>query len=52
MGDNLFLNVEQIIPTKDAEEFVIGLAGKAIEESRMRKRSNDAIAFGANFGAA
>jgi hypothetical protein len=32
MGDNLFLNVEQIIPTKDAEEFLIGLAGKAIEE--------------------
>jgi hypothetical protein len=32
MGDNMFLNVEQIIPTKDAEEFVIGLAGKAIEE--------------------
>lgn len=32
MGENLFLNVEQIIPTKDAEEFVIGLAGKAIEE--------------------
>jgi hypothetical protein len=32
MGDNLFLNVEQIIPTKDAEEFMIGIAGKAIEE--------------------
>ena len=32
MDDNLFLNVEQIIPTKDAEEFMIGIAGKAIEE--------------------
>jgi hypothetical protein len=32
MGDSIFLNVEQIIPTKDAEEYVIGLAEKAIVE--------------------
>lgn len=32
MGDDLFLNVEQIIPTKEAEEFMIGLADKAQDE--------------------
>lgn len=32
LGDELFLNVEQIIPTKDAEEFSIGLADKAKDE--------------------
>ncbi|PHS42468.1 MAG: hypothetical protein COA91_00515 [Robiginitomaculum sp.] len=33
MGDdNLFLSVEQIIPTKDAEEYTIGLADKAQDE--------------------
>ncbi|SDA15685.1 protein of unknown function [Methylobacterium sp. UNC378MF] len=31
-GDNLFLSVEQIIPTKDAEEFMVGLATKALDE--------------------
>ncbi len=30
--DNLFLSIEQIIPTKDAEDFVISLAGKARDE--------------------
>ena len=29
MGDELFLNVEQIIPTQDAEEYMIGMAEKA-----------------------
>lgn len=32
MGDDLFLNIEQIIPTKEAEEFMIGLADKAQDE--------------------
>ena len=32
MDDDLFLNVEQIIPTKDTEEFTIGLADKAKDE--------------------
>jgi len=32
MGDDLLLNVEQIIPTKDAEDFMIGLAEKAQDE--------------------
>ena len=29
MADDLFLNIEQVIPTKDTEEFTIGLADKA-----------------------
>jgi uncharacterized protein DUF4268 len=32
MGDQHFLNIEQIIPTKDVEEFMIGLADKALDE--------------------
>ena len=32
MADELFLNLEQIIPTKDAEDYVIGLAAKAQDE--------------------
>lgn len=32
MGSELFLNLEQIIPTKDAEDYVIGLAAKAQDE--------------------
>lgn len=32
LGDELFLNVEQIIPTKDVEEYTISLAEKAKDE--------------------
>jgi hypothetical protein len=32
MADDLFLNVEQIIPVKDTQDFVIGLADKAQDE--------------------
>lgn len=32
MGDDLFLNIEQIIPTKDAEEYMIGMAEKAQDD--------------------
>lgn len=32
MAEELFLNLEQIIPTKDAEDYVIGLAAKAQDE--------------------
>jgi hypothetical protein len=32
MGEQHFVNIEQIIPTKDAEEFMIGLADKALDE--------------------
>ncbi|MBD3305296.1 DUF4268 domain-containing protein [candidate division KSB3 bacterium] len=32
MGDQLFLNVEQIIPTKDAEDYMIGIAEKVQDD--------------------
>jgi hypothetical protein len=32
MQDDHFLNVEQIIPTKDVEQFMIGIADKALDE--------------------
>lgn len=32
MGEDLYMNIEQIIPTRDAEEFMIGLAEKARDE--------------------
>lgn len=32
MDDDLYMSIEQIIPTKDAEEFMIGLADKARDE--------------------
>lgn len=32
MGDELFLNVEQIIPTQDTEEYMIGMADKAQDD--------------------
>ncbi|WP_298742679.1 DUF4268 domain-containing protein [uncultured Brevundimonas sp.] len=32
MGEELFLSIDQIIPTKDTEEFTIGLADKAKDE--------------------
>ncbi len=32
LGEQLFLNVEQILPTKDTEDFVISIASKAQEE--------------------
>ena len=30
MGDQHFLNIEQIIPTKDVEDFMIGIADKSV----------------------
>jgi len=32
MDDQLFLNIEQIIPTKDAEEYMIGMAEKVQDD--------------------
>lgn len=45
MGDDLFLNVEQIIPTKDAEEYMIGMADKAQDEidSQNEEKSRNTI---------
>lgn len=36
-GDQLFLNVEQILPTKDTEDFVISIATKAQEEIQVQE---------------
>ena len=45
MGDDLFLNVEQIIPTQDAEEFMIGMAEKAQDdiESQAEQKTRHVI---------
>lgn len=43
MGDELFLNVEQIIPTQDTEDYMIGMAEKAqddIEDQVEQKHRN------------
>jgi hypothetical protein len=36
-GDELFLNVEQILPTKDTEDFAISIATKAQEEIEVQE---------------
>lgn len=40
MGDQLFLNIEQIIPTPDAEDYMIGMAEKAQEDISSQTESN------------
>lgn len=32
VGEDLYISIDQIIPTKDAEDFMIGLASKALDE--------------------
>lgn len=48
-GAELFLNVEQIIPTPESAEFMIGMAAKEAEEKatgdEVKKRDNFRIAF-------
>ncbi|MCC5850220.1 MAG: DUF4268 domain-containing protein [Verrucomicrobia bacterium] len=48
-GDELFLNVEQIIPTPESEEFMIGMAAKEAEEKavghEVKKRHRLRLAF-------
>jgi hypothetical protein len=41
MGDQLFLNIEQIIPMKDAEEFMISIADKALDEVEGANQEKD-----------
>ncbi len=45
MGEDVFLNVEQIIPVKDVQDFVIGLTDKAQDEvqTNSRKAAQDAV---------
>jgi len=40
MGDELFLNVEQIIPTPDAEDYMIGMSEKAQDDINSQTESN------------
>ena len=40
MGEELFLNVDQIIPTQDAEDYMIGMAEKAQEDISSQTQSN------------
>lgn len=53
LGEQLFLNIEQILPTKDTEEFVISIATKAQEEidtqETNKNRHNVRIAFWEQF---
>lgn len=37
LGEELLLNIEQILPTKNTEEFVIGIAAKAQEEIEVQE---------------
>jgi hypothetical protein len=37
LNEQLFLNVEQILPTKDTEDFTIGIASKAQEEIEVQE---------------
>ena len=41
MDDQLFLNIEQIIPIKDTEGFMIGIADKALDEGEGAKQEED-----------
>ena len=45
MKDKLFLNVEQIIPTQDAEDYMIGMAEKAQDDigSRTERKQRDTL---------
>lgn len=40
MDNELFLRIEQIIPTKDAEDYMIGMAEKAQDEIDSQKKQN------------
>lgn len=39
MGDELFLNVEQVIPTPDAEDYMIGMASKVQEDVESKQQN-------------
>lgn len=49
MGDELFLNVDQIIPTPEAEEFMIGMTAKEADEKHtaveLKNRHRMRLAF-------
>ena len=37
MGDELFLQIDQIIPTPEAKEFMIGISAKNQESKKVEK---------------
>lgn len=53
MGEQLFLNVEQILPIKDAEDFIISMASKAQDEivaqESLKNRHNVRMEFWKEF---
>ena len=51
LNDQLLLNVEQILPTKDAEDFSIGIASKAQEEVEVQETLRNSHRIRLNFWA-
>ena len=49
LDEQLFLNVEQILPTKDTEDFTIGLASKAQEEVEVQETLKNSHRIRLNF---
>ena len=49
LGEQLFLNVEQILPTKDTEDFSIGIASKAQEEVEVQETLKNSHRIRLNF---
>lgn len=43
MGDQHFLNIEQIIPIKDVEEFMIGIADKSLDEVEAEEKNRHKV---------
>ncbi|WP_308364342.1 MULTISPECIES: hypothetical protein [unclassified Microbulbifer] len=47
LGDQLFLSLDQIIPVKEAEEYMIGIRDKSEEvRSERRQQENNRVVFG------
>ncbi len=49
LNEQLFLNVEQILPTKDTEDFAISIASKAQEEIEVQETLKNRILVRLNF---
>ncbi|MEN3234191.1 DUF4268 domain-containing protein [Methylobacterium ajmalii] len=51
MGHDLFLSIEQVIPTKNSEDFMVGLANKALDEVEGAAAEKDRYALRREFWA-
>jgi hypothetical protein len=49
LGEQLFLNMEQIIPIKEAEDFVISMANKSREEVGVQEENKERYSVRINF---